>query len=293
MAATAIRPDGWVITESGIIDGMPADEYHADPVAFGSLSSSGARKLVRKCPARFRYDDDKPTKAMQLGTAAHTQVLGAGAEIVEVPGAESNGAWSTTEAKAAVAAARAAGQVPVKPAEYATITAMAAALRAHPKAAELLAPGAGKAEQSAFWFNEEFGIWRRCRFDWLPDDDGSGELIIPDYKKCESADKEAMRKAMANYGYHCQADWYRSAAAHFRPGDRVRFVLVCQEMQPPYLVECYEPDADSLAEGRYWNRAAMEVFRDCMQSGQWPGYNPGDGITSLSLPRWGFRDDEW
>lgn len=295
MVAAAVVPAGWMITEPCIIDGMPADVYHGDPVPFGSLSSSGARKLVPpKCPAKFRYDV-APTRTMQFGTAAHTQVLGVGAQVVEIPAsiAASNGAWSTNEAKAAVAAAIEAGQVPVKPEEYARITAMAEALREHPRAAVLFRPGTGKPEQSAFWPNDEFGIWRRCRFDWLPDDDGSGELIIPDYKKCESVSRDAMRKAMANYGYHLQADFYKTAAEYFRPGVRVRFVLVCQEATLPYLVECYEPDADALAEGHYWNRAAMEIFRDCLATGEWPGYNPGNEITSLSLPGWGFRDDEW
>src|SRR5258708_26204894 len=37
--------------------GIPADAYHADPIEGGSLSSSGARRLLPPgCPALFRQD---------------------------------------------------------------------------------------------------------------------------------------------------------------------------------------------------------------------------------------------
>lgn len=292
VAAAVAVPPAWVITEPGIVDGMPAEVYHSDPVAFGSLSSSGARKLVPpKCPAKYRYGEEPPTKAMQQGVAAHTQVLGVGAPMALITGAAKNGAWSTTEAKDQVAAAIAAGQVPVKPEEADRITAMGDALREHKRAGWLFTPGTGRAEQSAFWYSEQFRIWRRCRFDWLRLD--GDELWVVDYKTCESAAKEAMQASMARYGYHMQGDWYKTAAEYFRLAARIRFVLVAQEKTSPYLVECYEPDGPALEEGAYWNAAAMEVFRDCMETGVWPGYNAEQDISPLSLPRWGFRDDEW
>lgn len=40
----------WTITEPGVYD-LPAEVYHADPVEGGSLSSTGARKLLPpSCP---------------------------------------------------------------------------------------------------------------------------------------------------------------------------------------------------------------------------------------------------
>ena len=61
-----------VITEPGVYT-MDEADYHADPVPGGSLSCSGAKKLLA-CPARFAYDREHPpapTPAMELGTAAH------------------------------------------------------------------------------------------------------------------------------------------------------------------------------------------------------------------------------
>lgn len=287
-AGTAIPPQ-WVITEPGIIDGMPAEIYHGDPVAYGSLSSSGARKLLPPhCPAAFRWGEEKPTTAMQRGTAAHTVLLGSGPELVVCDFPD----WRKGDAQRQRDAALARGAIPLLPHQREAIDAMTAALERHESARQLFKPGSGQAEQSAFWRDDEFGIWRRCRFDFLPYGTG-GTLYIPDYKTTDSAAEEAMAKSMANYGYHLQAAYYRDAARYFRPGVEVKFILVAQETKAPYLVETYEVHPDAMAEGAWWNRVAMEIFRDCMESGSWPGYNPEQTVTLLDLPRWAYRGRDW
>ncbi|MCI0689298.1 MAG: hypothetical protein L0Y54_19000, partial [Sporichthyaceae bacterium] len=73
---------GGPITVPGAYD-IPADEYHADTSA---LSASGVRTLLAS-PARFRYDQTHPkppSKAFDLGHAAHKAVLGAGQDVVVV-----------------------------------------------------------------------------------------------------------------------------------------------------------------------------------------------------------------
>ncbi|MBO0827768.1 MAG: hypothetical protein J2P24_08300 [Streptosporangiales bacterium] len=49
-----------MITEPGVYN-LPAAVYHADPVPGGSLSQSGAKKLLPpSCPALYRYWADHP-----------------------------------------------------------------------------------------------------------------------------------------------------------------------------------------------------------------------------------------
>lgn len=285
----------WEITVPGVYPGIPEAVYHADPVPWGSLSSSGARRLL-DCPARFRYGEDKATRRMEFGTAAHAQLLGVGAEIVEVAGA-SNGAWSTKEAKAALAAARDAGQVPVKPEQARVIKAMTARLAEHQTASRLFTPGAGMAEVTVIWADEQTGVWRRARIDWLPHDIPGRPLLVTDYKTAESAAPGAVSQAIGRYGYALQGAWYRDAARWARPGADVRFVLVVQETSPPYLVEVYEIDPRDLDDGAWQNRQAMERFRDCCAVGRWPGYDPYEGtqgIPVIRAPRWSRADDsDW
>ena len=275
------------ITEPGIYQ-MTNEEYHADR---GSLSSSGARMLLPpSCPALFRHAQDtpqEPKKTFELGSAAHKLVLGEGPDLIRVDADK----WTTAAVKAEVAAIRDEGGIPLKPVEYQQVHDMADALRRHPVASMLFDPARGKPEQSLFWRDRPTGIMRRARFDWLPDS-RSGRLIIPDYKTCRSAEPGALARAVEEFGYHQQDDWYRSACHALDIADETAaFVFVCQEKTAPYIVTVVEMDAEARRIGAARNRRALEVFAECTESGVWPGYS--DEIAYLSLPPWAaIRDTE-
>jgi hypothetical protein len=270
----------------GVYPNLSMAEYHGDRA---SLSSSGARRLLPpSCPALFRYEQDHPQpvkKVFDLGNAAHREVLGNGPELVLID-AE---LWNTKAIKQDVADVRAEGGVPLKRGEYDAVLGMADAIRRHPVASVLFDPERGRPEQSVFW-RDRSGVMRRARFDWLPDP-REGRLIIPDYKTCRSAEPSALARAVDEYGYHQQADWYRAAArAAGLGGDDTAFVFVCQEKTAPYLVTVVELDAMSLRIGAAKNRRAIETFARCTETGHWPGYS--DAIEYVSLPVWAERRDE-
>lgn len=272
------------VTKPGIYD-MPNAAYHADPVVCGSLSSSGARKLLPPgCPALFRHEREhgRPEKRVfDLGHAAHTLVLGVGPEIVTVDADD----WKTKAAREAQAAAYAAGKVPLLTAEREQVDAVAAALRQHTYASALFDPArGGAAEQSLFWRDSHHEVWRRARLDWLPAQQPNGRMILADYKTARSAEPEAFAKSFANYGYHQQAAWYIDAAQALDLATDVAFVFVVQEKTPPYLVTVFEPDQTALRIGRHLNGRALDLFAQCMTSGTWPGYSAE--VELLSLPPW-------
>lgn len=279
-----------VIDQPGVYQ-MPADVYHADPVPAGSLSSSGARLLLPpSCPALFRYRVDHgqpPNRTFDFGHAAHQQVLGTGPDLVVVNAED----WRTNAAKEARDKAHAAGAVPLLAAEHEQVQAMAAALRAHPVAAVLFEPGAGRAEQALFWHDTEFGVWRRALLDWLRHR-GTGRLIVPDYKTTKSAEPAALSRAMSTHGYYQQAAWYLDAVTALGLAGDVEpaFVFVFQEKTPPYLVTICEPDYMAIKWGRIRNRKALDIYRRCQASGRWPGY--ADDVVRLSLPRWAENDHD-
>jgi hypothetical protein len=274
-----------VITEPGVYE-MPHAEYLADPVPGGSLSASGAKRLLPpSCPALFRHYQDHPpesTAVFDFGHAAHRKVLGAGPEIVVIE-AEN---WRTNAAKDKAETARAAGKTPLLAAENDQVLAMAEAIRAHPIASALFSPGYGRPEQSLFW---QEGIWRRARLDWLPLP-GPGRMIIADYKTTACADPSAIARHVVNYGYHQQAAWYLDGV-RLLIADDPAFVFVFQDKAPPYLVTVCELDALALEAGRARNRQAIERYRDCAESGIWPGYS--QDIELISLPPWATRIEEY
>jgi hypothetical protein len=277
-----------IVTEPGIYD-MPNDVYHADPVPEGSLSSSGARKLLApSCPALFHYEAThrrKPSKAFDFGHAAHQKVLGTGPELVVVD-ADS---YRTRAAQTARDEAYAAGAVPLLPGEYAQVEAMAAALRAHPIANALFNPERGRAEQSLFWVDPISGVWLRARLDWLPHS-SPGRMIVADYKTTVSAEPSSIERSMHTYGYHQQADWYENGVLSLGIAEDVAFVFVFQEKTAPYLVTVVEPDADSLMWARVLNQKAIDTYRNCKEAGHWPGY--ADEVVLASLPGWATKQYE-
>ncbi|MET8864631.1 PD-(D/E)XK nuclease-like domain-containing protein [Nonomuraea sp. NPDC004580] len=281
--------DAPVIDGPGVYD-IPEDAYHADPVPGGSLSSSGARRLLPpSCPAIFRHEQlnpPGPKKAFDLGSAAHRLVLGSGPELVRIDADE----WRTKEVKEQVAAVRAGGGIPLKPAEYRQVHDMAAALRRHPVAAALFDPAHGQPEQTLIWQDDDTGISCRARLDWQPDAKPGRRLIVPDYKTCRSASPRAIAKAVHEHGYHQQTEWYlRGAQALDLADGDAAFVFVFQEKDPPYLVTVVQLDDEALHVARERNRRAMETYAACVEADHWPGYS--DDIELITLPAWATREE--
>ncbi len=274
------------ITEPGLYD-IPAAFYHRDPVEGGSLSNSGGKKLLPPdgCPAKFRYEQlhgEPPKKAFDFGRAAHREVLGRGDDLVVVDADN----WLTKVAKEKKADAYAAGKTPLLAKEYEQVKAMAAALREHEYAGRLFAPGSGRAEQTIVWRDKDTGVMRRARLDWLRNRPKPGKrFIIPDYKSAASADLDSVNRAMSEHGYARQAATYLDAVTAIEwAGKHTEFWFVFQEKTAPYVVTVARPDPLTVEMGRFYNRKALHLYRECVETGYWPGYF--DGIATASMPPW-------
>lgn len=272
-----------IIDEPGLYDDLTDEEYHGDPVPWGSVSSTGLRRLLPPGnPALFRWGLDNPQpprRTFDLGHAAHTRVLGVGMEVVAVQAED----WRTKKAQAERDEIRAQGKVPLLAREVAVVDAMATALREHPLARNLLVPGRGDAEQSAFWEDPRTGVWCRARFDWLPWG-GSGPLLIGDYKTTESVDPQHFSRSVATYGYHQQRAHYEEAVRALGIHDYPVMLFIAQEKNPPYQVGVFELDTEAVRVGRERNRRALEVYAECSETGVWP--SGSEEIHLISLPRW-------
>jgi hypothetical protein len=189
----------------------------------------------------------------------------------------------TKAAKEAKAAAYAEGRVPLLAKEKAQVDGMAEALRAHPIASALLDPAHGKPEQSGFWQDDVHGITRRFRLDWLPDA-SEGRLIVADYKTCQSAEPGAIRKAVANFGYHQQHAWYVDGCHALGLADDIAFVFIFQEKTAPYVTTVIELDAEAVQIGRKLNDRALAVYAECVATDTWPAYT--SDVELISLPGW-------
>jgi hypothetical protein len=272
------------ITDPGHYPELTDDEYHADPVVGGSLSSTGARALLPPgCPARFDYDrrNGRADRAVfDYGRAAHAVVLGTGAPIAMLPFDDRR----SKAYKEAAAGAREQGKTPLLERDAVKVFEMADALLEHPIAGPLLSrPGA--AEQSYVARDPASGVMCRIRVDFLPTIEPGGRVILVDYKTTANAYPPAFARSAFSYGYHQQGDFYRAVLRWLGlADDRAEFVIVAQEKEPPYLVSVltFKPRAMEWAE--VLNRKARDVYRHCTADGHWPGYEAGP--VELDLPGW-------
>ncbi len=266
--------------EAGVHRNLPEAAYHADRA---SLSSSGARRLLTETPAHFNYYQnhaEPPKRAYDFGTVAHELVLGKGAGI-EVIQADS---WRTKKAKEAAEEARAEGKTPILSAVFNRAEEMAEAVHRHPVASKLFM--AGEAETSIFWPDPEFpDVMRRARLDWWTQN--AGYEVIVDYKSTADASDRALQKSIVNYGYHQQDRFYIDAVESLGH-EQVVFLFVFQEKTPPYEVRVIQLPSTACHIGDARNRRAIELYKQCRDSGQWPGYS--EAIDQIGLPRWAERD---
>jgi len=282
-----------LITTPGVYRGISSEDYHADPVAGGSLSSTGARKLLPpSCPARFRWwadhpDQDRPSPAMNFGQAAHRLVLSEETTIVvmDVPN------WRSPTAREERDAHLAEGRHVVKADEWEIVEAMAAALREDEWANRLIHPD-GEPELTLVWRCERTGVMCRARLDWWNPTGPGRPIIIPEYKTAASAEPEAFAREVDRLGYHVQAATYLEAVRALMwdgIGPDPTMLHIVQERDPPYVVSIYRLDRVAMAIGASLALQAREIYRRCVDEDRWPGYvtPPHD----LALPPWAERRD--
>lgn len=273
-----------IITEPGVYPDLRFEDYVRDPIIGGSLSNSEAKHLIppEGCPARFRWEKDhkRPTKKeFEIGTAAHSLVLGTGPVLFELD-AEN---MRTSKAKQEAEEARADGMIPLLPHEYRMVMDMAEALQRHPVASALFSPERGQAEVSMFWRDRPTGVMRRSRLDHFPYPTNS-RMILADYKSAAKADAVSAGKALHKFGYARQAATYLDGVqALGHADDEAMYVICFQEKTEPYLVHIFEVDAMALAIAREQNRAALELYAECSAADHWPGWHD---IDLLSMPAW-------
>lgn len=264
-----------------LVDTLDETIYHADQRAL----SQSAAKVILRSPAHFRWQQQHPPEPktrFEFGTAAHKLVLKVGAPLVEYDydAEKVKKPKATTAFKEQQAALRKTGGVLLLPDEMRQVEAMAAKIREHRLAMELLAEG--QAEVSAYGQDPDTGIWLRGRFDWL------AARTVVDYKTAESSDPVVFVKKAVEYAYDLQSAWYLDLAALAgHPVDA--FAHIVQEDKPPYVVTVVVLPAELIMRGRALKRRALERYRDCIEADAWPGYLPDTEFATPPAPMWALQ----
>jgi hypothetical protein len=242
------------------------------------VAGARARGASEAEPALERREDEK----FDIGTAAHAILL-EGYAAVEVVHADN---WRTKVAQKSRDEARAAGRIPLLESVLADVEAMVAAARAQLEqhAADPPLFTDGKPEQTLVW-EEAGGVICRARLDWLRDD----RRTIDDLKTTSrSASPEAYSRALFGVGGDVQAAFYVRGVQELT-GETPEFRWVIVETQPPFALSVVSPGPDVLTIGRKKVEYAIDVWRRCLTTGEWPGY-PAD-VCFAELPP--YEEARW
>lgn len=262
------------ITKPGIYD-LPIEDYIGDCCVGPSISSSGLRKLLPEsgsCPAKFwafsplnpnRFPDET-TAALDFGRAAHCLALGEPefnkyfivSPYDDFRKGEAR-AWRDEQTRTVV-----------KAEDFETIQAIAAIQKRSTQC--MRAFEEGKAERSLIWQDDETGIWLKARPDWLPDD--PTKRFVAEYKTCLTIEPARLSSDVFKYGYNIQAAMQIDGVRAVMGVEPIGIAHVCQEKEPPYLVELRMFTPEQIEDGRQQYRHALKILAECLKTNHWPGY---------------------
>lgn len=255
---------------------MAAERYHAA----AGVSKSMLDILAEKTPAHLRAyqagEAREETPAMRFGTILHRALLEPDTYKDAFHVRPEKMSFATKEGKA-WASEHTDKPILTTP-DSEQIARMVAAVHTHPFASRLLA--GAQAEQSIF-VEDGDGTLRKSRLDALT----TGN-IIPDIKTCESANLATFEKSVSNYRYHVQAAYYLDNC-NLSGIKKDIFFFIAVEKSPPYAVRCLQLLPEVVEHGRELYRRDIQLYRNCVESGKWPGW--GDGYSDCGLPEWQMR----
>lgn len=267
---------------------MPDEQYHADPCSEPSLSSGIVKVLVTESPKHAWFAHPRLNPAYQseedskfdLGTVAHALVL-QGIDRMEIVDAAD---WRTDAAKDKRDDARLRGMVPLLKNKandaLAMVEAFHAAVANCPDLSGITLAD-GKAEQVIIWREVlPDGQYLMCRAkpDWRSND---GAILI-DYKTTSgsAAPEAACRQIMNQLQGDIQAAFYTRGNKAVCGVD-AQFIFAVQESSAPYAVSFIGVSPAYMALGDDKCRVGISLFNECMQRGEWPGYERRINWTEL------------
>lgn len=152
---------------------------------------------------------------------------------------------------------------------------MRASIMAHPTARELLS-GKGYNEVTLIWPDAKTGLACKGRLDRIAQFGGYSWIV--DLKTSKDADERSFKWDASKFGYHRAAAWYRRGLGIVRPGPQRRCCYIVVEKESPFLVAVHEADERALEQGDREMTAWLDKYAECVESGIWPGYDPGMGL---------------
>jgi len=266
----------------GIFEALPNALYHSGP----GLSSSDLKELL-KTPAHYQASKDpsnrKETDAMDFGTAFHTAILEphlfASTVALEPPEITAMGSKAKNPCKAHWDQFKAAnaGKSIFNADDSKRLSGMIASVKRHKLAMSIVSHS--KKELTAYALHH--GVLQKARADMIIPQ----RSVIADLKTTVDASPAGFAKAVTKYGYHISAAYYLQTFTLALGHEIKDFLWIAVENTAPYGVAIYAASAEQLAIGKGRAAMAVDAYKQCIASGNWPCYS--EDIKELEIhSRW-------
>ena len=270
--------------EPRLVEDLSFADYLGDPAPEPSVTSGILRELLtgtprhvfERTPRLNKYAVPENKAAFDLGSAAHAQFVGHGAEIAVIA-ADS---WRTNAAKDARIAAYEAGQTPLLEKHAAQVAEMGAAAEAQFGQHAEIGPLLPSMQREATILWADVGVTNRCRPDFL---DLANPVIVHYKTTATRLNPAALPRYAAGQGWDLTAAHYAAGVRALTGHEPTQFFAI-QETAPPYLGVVVTLDPIFIACGTMCRELALGTWAKCLREDEWPGYP--SGTLRLECPPW-------
>lgn len=253
--------------------------YHATRPIF---SSGGIRKILessKKFHAEYVCGlKGKPTKAQDFGTIVHKILLQGSKykDLVRVKpdfgdlrikaNKEKNVAWMCDQPP---------GAIFLTEEEDLLVRSMVEGILKHPRAKHYLKDG--EPELSGYFMKD--GIQCKIKPDFI-----NSKGVIVDLKSAIDTSEKGFSQAAWRNGYHIQAAFYLIGMEAITGKKYKHFSIIAVEKTYPSEVTVCDIGEFALEEAKLNIEVAFNRLKNCIESGNWPGYKKH--TFELTPPRW-------
>jgi exodeoxyribonuclease VIII len=274
-----LQASEWAPGKEGCFIGLPASEYHR---AHGMSHSMSKHMDPPACLPVYLTEEREETADMLMGTLVHHMVLEPDRPLPKLAIKPAEMKFSTREGKMWRASMLAQNQVIITESDYERVHGMVASIANDPDCRDLI--GVGHSEVSCFFRDQQTGIMRKMRLDWLPGNPANYLIDIKTVQKGH-ASKRGFEKVMKDQRYWTQASWYRDGWNQLNPdGVRPKFIFIAVEKEPPYLIGIHPVAPRTLEIGSSQNALDVASYAECSATGKWPGY--ADKFSEVGIADW-------
>ena len=256
---------------------MKTGFYHQslfDYIKGEGINRSFLHEMVDRSPghAKYKEENQEITESLRLGDAFHAAILEPERfekEYVVLPvNCKPRSGEGMKDRKAAFeAGAEEKGQTIIQPADRDNIKEMAAVIQGNQDVLDIMTDGV--TELSGYFTDPEYDVLVKIRLDFINQKDN----IIIDLKSCADAREFPFRSSGYNHGYDMQAFMGLYGVTQITGIPHNDFTFICVESKGYHGLDIYQADLEMLDTGYKKYKKAMTLYKQCLESDKWPGYD--------------------